>query len=920
MGNAQLVADQEVAHFDPNDPTNADPSASSPPPPNLEEVQAEATSMGIRRKAIQDSWGEGGNLMDVKNRALEIFSVFGIGNWGKDDDSFLVKMIRGYRTKTEDFPDKPAQSPPSEQLEEEPEDATEEFNGSVSTCISSFKQNPESVRVVKIYSKSKKLWYENSKLEPTTFKKMSTQQAEEGVKMETCIVMFDEYPESQGIKCPSGCFISRMALNHYIKTENAKEFEEIYARKGKILCPRVIMGECTSEPYNEVLIARMVDMDVFEQYMSNAKRCLYQEAFEEISEKVELLQRKNNVLETEMMEEQVRLQFKKPDGTFGGFQCPDCKFGPIDHRDCNDLRAHHEQRSGAAVISNACPMCGFFTPKLAEWNKWDGTFLRLNDAQREAVREKWRLNRKEKAELDALIKKISDRMRNYHSQWSSMRSQLVDRVNELKTRRQFLLTYVSRVTERAHMKVDINISGEEYKKVTEEFDQKMKMIESFITTLEEQLAQIKGGELWKVGGFLSLLTNQMNTYRNTVLNEEDEPTRRKHFEEMIKAISDLNTDVTRFVNYLKLSNVTGWIASIATERLRSHQKAEAIMAKLRMMIDEEAGELVQVVEDAYGSFLAGFGSNSDDEDGPLTPDTPALEENYQLDEFGEIIPQGKALDPSKLQRPKMTVQQSREKSHTLRESIEDYEKRYDEIQGIYVEYLMEDGKLEEEEIEKFSETLVTLMNGMDEQGEMTQELELEGILEYLKARKEAEEARVDERTSTLMKLRTDIEIEIVRMHHPEANVCEAVIVVRKFIGPARDINGMYVLQNDMHNGRFYYINDSGARIKFIDRWDYNARGEKVENPDQNGAWIIESKSSGLIVAALPEDVVNPANANHSWTSRNGLGQIIKNPRLEVQYGIVYLEKEKEENVQAKVDGEEEELADKQVDVVVSPPV
>lgn len=917
MGNAQLVSDQEVTTFDPNDPTNADPAASSPPPPNLEELQAEATSMGIRRKAIQDSWSEGGNLVDVKNRALAIFSDFGIGNWGKDDDNFLVKMIRGYRTKTEDFPDNPAQSPPSE-LDDELEDATEEFNGSVRECITSFEQNPDTIRVVKIYSKSKKLWFQNSKLEPTIFTKMkasnkSLLQAEEAVKMETCVVMLDEYPESQGIKCPNGCFISRMALNHYIKTENAKEFDEIYARKGKILCPRVIMGECASEPYNEVLIARMVDMDVFEQYMANAKRCLYQEAFEEISEKVELLQRKNNVLETEMMEEQVRLQFKNPDGTFGGFQCPDCKFGPIDHRHCNDLRAHHEQRSGAAVISNACPICGFFTPKLADWNKWDGTFLRLNDAQREAVREKWRLNRKEKAELDELIKKISDRMRNYHTQWNSMRSQLVERVNELETRRQFLLTYVSRTTERSHAKVDINITAEQYQKVTAEFDERMKTIESLITTLEEQVTQIKSGELWKVGGFLSSLTNQMNTYRNTVLNEEDEPTRRKCFEEMMKAITDLNKDVTRFVNYLKLSTVTTAFSSISAERVRSHQKSEVIMSKLREMIDEEAGEMVQVVEEAYGHFLSGFGSASDDE-----PDTPALEENYQLDEHGEIIPQGKPLDPIKLQRPQMTVQQSRDKSHTLRENIERFETRYDEIQGIYVEYLMEDGKLEEEEIEKFSEILTEMMNGIDEQGEMAEELDLKGILEYLKERKEMEQSRLDNRIKALMELRTDLEVEIVRTHHPGANVSEAVIVVSKFIGPARDINGTYMLQSEKSNHRFLYVNDSGAKIRFIDKWDYDADGNKVEVPEKNGAWVIES-SEGSIVAALAEDVLNPAIATHGWTSRNGLGQIIKNPRLEVQYGIDFLEKGKEENVRAKGEDEEEELADKQVDVVASPP-
>ena len=39
------------------------------------------------------------------------------------------------------------------------------------------------------------------------------------------------------------------------------------------------------------------------------------------------------------------------------------------------------------------------------------------------------------------------------------------------------------------------------------------------------------------------------------------------------------------------------------------------------------------------------------------------------------------------------VQESREKSFILRENIEKYEERYDDMQGMYLEFLLEDGKV-----------------------------------------------------------------------------------------------------------------------------------------------------------------------------------------------------------------------------------
>ncbi|CAE7473305.1 unnamed protein product, partial [Symbiodinium pilosum] len=55
-------------------------------------------------------------------------------------------------------------------------------------------------------------------------------------------------------------------------------------------------------------------------------------------------------------------------------QCGRCGFGPVDHRGCSDLSAHHGEVSipGGAAVSNQCPRCGWFVHRLTEWPLWDG--------------------------------------------------------------------------------------------------------------------------------------------------------------------------------------------------------------------------------------------------------------------------------------------------------------------------------------------------------------------------------------------------------------------------------------------------------------------------------------------------------------------------------------------------------------------
>ena len=45
------------------------------------------------------------------------------------------------------------------------------------------------------------------------------------------------------------------------------------------------------------------------------------------------------------------------------YLCPQCKFGPVAHQACADLRAHHAHGG----VSNKCPKCGFLGSSISEW-------------------------------------------------------------------------------------------------------------------------------------------------------------------------------------------------------------------------------------------------------------------------------------------------------------------------------------------------------------------------------------------------------------------------------------------------------------------------------------------------------------------------------------------------------------------------
>ena len=89
------------------------------------------------------------------------------------------------------------------------------------------------------------------------------------------------------------------------------------------------------------------------------------------------------------------------------------------------MRAHHDQNvQGGGVISNACPICGFFTNVLAQWLPWDGKFLRTTPEEAEKIRQKFTTNREEQTQLDALINRLNQMLAPHTQTWSYMSQQL----------------------------------------------------------------------------------------------------------------------------------------------------------------------------------------------------------------------------------------------------------------------------------------------------------------------------------------------------------------------------------------------------------------------------------------------------------------------------------------------------------------
>ena len=64
----------------------------------------------------------------------------------------------------------------------------------------------------------------------------------------------------------------------------------------------------------------------------------------------------------------VRLAYLRHDGTYRGYMCARCAFGPMEHSRCSSLTDHH----GQGFVSNACPQCGHLESDASSLMRWDG--------------------------------------------------------------------------------------------------------------------------------------------------------------------------------------------------------------------------------------------------------------------------------------------------------------------------------------------------------------------------------------------------------------------------------------------------------------------------------------------------------------------------------------------------------------------
>jgi len=154
--------------------------------------------------------------------------------------------------------------------------------------------------------------------------------------------------------------VSQEALGKYLEVELEKPLDYHSNLQG-LKCPK-----CTLSFAGE-RVTSLVSPELGKQFQELRERCADKAKYEEeVAGKDDL----------NTIQECIRLQFKNTKGVFVGcFMCPECGFGPIDKKACDDMRAHHFQRKGDTFIDNSCPMCHFFAGSVNQWKRWDGSFL-----------------------------------------------------------------------------------------------------------------------------------------------------------------------------------------------------------------------------------------------------------------------------------------------------------------------------------------------------------------------------------------------------------------------------------------------------------------------------------------------------------------------------------------------------------------
>ncbi|GLE05185.1 hypothetical protein PINS_up014173 [Pythium insidiosum] len=194
-------------------------------------------------------------------------------------------------------------------------------------------------------------------------------------ELRSCIICFSEYSLHSGLACANGHFACDSCLSSHVRAQVESNRSSIATNDGQLFCPqhsRFFDPPCDAPALREFDIARHVTDAVFMQYLS-LRRELWEHDVHRRRDALEeqLRQTISNEVTLQYRRDQERAMYQReiPNARM----CGSCRFGPIGHRDCDNLMTHHREmtRSGR-VINNACPNCGWFASDVNLWPPWDG--------------------------------------------------------------------------------------------------------------------------------------------------------------------------------------------------------------------------------------------------------------------------------------------------------------------------------------------------------------------------------------------------------------------------------------------------------------------------------------------------------------------------------------------------------------------
>lgn len=187
-----------------------------------------------------------------------------------------------------------------------------------------------------------------------------------------CIVCEEAKPQNEMPVCSFGLHaMCASCFESYAQAEFTQQEAVMRKRGARLMCPNRAPHEasCTG-CFSDQTMARFLSEELHATYVDQSCEQIRSEEFTKandmISRMAEQLKRDMPGLSHELLERQ--LQAALP----GAWQCGKCGYGPIEHFACADLQIHHREVRGRTRINNACPECGWFTPDISSWPRWNG--------------------------------------------------------------------------------------------------------------------------------------------------------------------------------------------------------------------------------------------------------------------------------------------------------------------------------------------------------------------------------------------------------------------------------------------------------------------------------------------------------------------------------------------------------------------